>query len=167
MLPPYPRRVTELPSIKVNRADQRSASAYVQAVLQLPISDRRYLRDQYGTKCNFFTIDVTHVMGYDEKFRRAKDIIKEWRANFGPTSIIKMVLQDAITNANMGCPTFAGVDVPGSDTDHVMVVLPQPPTTRAGEVVIANVGATNFYGRQLKYAVPKALLAQVEFFGGP
>lgn len=167
MLPPYPKLVTTLQSIKTNHPDNRSASSYVAAILQLPVSDPRYQRDPeppHATKCNFFTVDVLHVMGYPVGWMRAKGLIKLWRLNGGPLQ--KMVIQDAVSNANLGCPTVFGLEEPG-ETWHVGVVLPQVATVNPADLLVANVGATNFYGRQLKYAVRKEDLSRVEFFGAP
>lgn len=164
MLPPYPELVTKLTTVKVNHPDNRSASAYVAAVLQLPVSDNRYQRDEFGTKCNFFGVDVLHVMGYPVAHMRAKGLIRLWRLAGGP--IIRMVIQDALSNANLGCPTLFGLEEPG-ETWHVGVVLPQPPTLKVEDLMVANVGARNFYGRQLKYAVQADDLKRVEFFGAP
>lgn len=166
MLPPYPRLVTELTTIKTNQPDNRSASAYVKAVLQLPVSDARYARDEYGTKCNFYVHDVLHVMGYPVPFMRAREYIDNWRS--ASKYMQRMVIQDAILNAACGCPTIAALRVtPDDKSSHVMVVLPQPATTSPGDLLIANVGASNFYGRTMRWAIAAKDLAQVEFYGAP
>lgn len=164
-LRPYPELVTREPRIKVYGPDARSPSNYVKALHQLPVTDMRYLPDQYGTKCNFLVHDVQHVMGYPVQYRLARQYIDDWNMSGSP--IIKMVIQDAITNANLGCPTFFGLREPDDKHSHVGVVLPQNPTIDAAEVLVMQAGRVNFYGRQLKYAVSSARCADVQWFGGP
>lgn len=165
MLPPYPQLVTSIPTIKTNHPDNRSASAYIQAVLQLPVKDPRYARDQWGTKCNYFVHDFLHVMGYPVTFMLAKEYIDRWRV--GEMSMVRMVLEDVITNANLGCPTVGGLREPDGQHSHVFVVLPQPATVKLHDLLIANVGVTNFYGRSLAWAIQGKDLDRVELFGAP
>lgn len=164
VLPPYPRLVTELPVIKVNHPDHRSAEAYVKALLQLPLSDPRYAKDEWGTKCNYYGHDCLHVMGYAVPFMRAHEYIKWLRA--GPKPFQRMVLHDIVENANMGCPSLAMYPTP-TPPAHMMVVLPQEMPTDAGELLIAQAGKVNFYGRQMKYAVGSASVGKVEYYGAP
>lgn len=170
-LPPFPQPVRTMSNkLLVNHPANRSAENYVKHVLQLPVTDPRYTpRDVTGdgkdeTFCNVYVLDMLAVMGYSYPLMKAKSLITLWRDSKGPMQA--MVIQDAITNANMGCPTVFGLDS-DSPTWHVGVVLPQPPTINVGDVVVANVGRTNFYGRQLRYAVKKEDLIRVEFFGAP
>lgn len=163
MLPPYPRLVTELTTVKVNHPDNRSKEAYVRALLQLPVVDPRYAKDKYGTKCNFLGHDVMHVMGYPVDWMVANQYLKWMRLGGSPFS--RMVIQDAIHNANLGCPTFGMLyEEPHG---HMTVVLPQSETTDPAEVLIAQAGAVNFYGRQMRYGVPRAQCAAVEWYGAP
>lgn len=165
VLPPYPELVTKMTNIKVNHQTNRSASAYIQAVLQLPVRDPRYAKDQWGTKCNYFVHDFMHVMDYPVTFMLAKEYIDRWR--LGEMSMLRMVLEDAITNANMGCPTVGGLREPDGHHSHVFVVLPQPATIKIHDLIIANVGVSNFYGRTLAWAIRKEDLDRVELFGAP
>lgn len=166
MLPPYPKLVTTNTNVKVNQPQERSPEAYVSHILQLDVRDRRYARDEYGTKCNFYTMDVLHVMGYPVPLnQRAKALIMSWRAGQGP--VMPMVIQDAVKNAQLGCPTVFGLEDPDSETWHVGVILPQGMPVTIGDLLVSNVGAINFYGRQLRYAVPRNRLGQVECFGAP
>lgn len=164
-LPPYPELVTKLSSVVVNHPDKRSASAYVQALLQLNVKERRYATDEYGTKCNFYVHDVLHVMGYPVPFMLARDYIKFWRKAEGPVK--PMVFQDALINASCGCPTVFGLLEPDNQHSHVGVVLPQRTAVKLGDLIVANVGASNFYGRSLRWAVALKDLPRVEFFGAP
>lgn len=165
VLPPYPELVTKLTTIKVNQPKQRSASKYVQSLLQLPVSDARYARDDNGTKCNYYVHDVLHVMGYPVLFQLARDYIKAWRK--GEMAMQQMVIQDAVMSANMGCPTVFGLLEPDHKHSHVGVVLPQAPTVIPADLLVSNVGVSIFYGRSMRWAIPSQSLSLVEFFGAP
>lgn len=165
MLPPYPEAVTKLTTIKVNNPKERSKEKYVQTLLQLPVSDRRYARDGYGTKCNYYVHDVLHVMGYPVAFMLARDYIRMWRLT--GSFLQPMVLQDAIMNANLGCPTIFTLLEPEHEHSHVGIVLPQPSTGDIAQLQVTNVGVSNFYGRSLVWAVSRTDLPRVEFFGAP
>lgn len=164
VLPPYPRLVTELTTIKVNQQTKRSKGAYVTHVLQLDVHDGRYAKDEYGTKCNFYVHDVLHVMGYPVEYRLARQYLDDWRAS---SYMQPMVIEDAIHNANIGCPTVFGIREPDGLHSHVGVVLPQDPYSTLADLLVANVGASNFYGRPLRWAVAKARLLDVQLWGAP
>ena len=169
-LPVYPDRVTKNKNILVNHPDNRSPENYVKHLLQLPVTDPRYAkRDVTGdgvdeTFCNQYVIDALDVMGYSYPWMRAKQLITLWREGQGP--MVKMVIQDAVTNANMGCPTIFALDNSGP-TWHVGIVLPQPPVVKLQDLIVANVGASNFYGRQLVYGVKRTDVPRVELYGAP
>lgn len=164
MLPEWPKEVTTLTNIKVNKLSERSQESYVKHLLQLPVVDPRYQRDQYGTKCNFYVRDCLRVLGYELPPMLANDMVKEFsqsRHGFQPSSLL-----EAINNANQGRPTVAGRrDMPHG---HVVMVLPHPEFNGHREdVLVAQAGAINFYGRQLTYSWPRHMLKYVEFFTAP
>lgn len=165
-LPPRTLEVTTNPLV-VNLATKRSAEAYVKTLLQLPLRDPRYRKDQYGTWCNLYVHDGLRLLDILSERALAYDLIERWRRPHNQDSMVKMVLQDAIKNASLGCPTVGALQEPKDEHSHVFFVLPQPATTRPWEVLIAQAGLTNFWGRQLVYAVPTNKVARVEWFGAP
>lgn len=162
MLPVYPNEVTSNLSLKRNSLGNRSPEQYVKVLLQLPVVDPRYQRDKFGTKCNFFVRDFLLLMGIELPHALATQHIKSWSLPGSPLQ--PMVIQDAVSNANWGSPTVFGL-LEETGHSHVGVVLPQTPVNSPSELLIANVGASNFYGKTLPYAVPKAKLSLVRYFG--
>lgn len=166
-LPPLSSPIlAALPPLKTNTPVSRAASEYVRMVLQLPLVDPRYARDAEGvkgTRCNILAEDVLELMGVNAPRKLANDHIMDWRK--GVSGAQKMGIIDAVSNANQGCPTIAGLVEQGHG--HLMVVLPQPETTDMASLIIAQAGAVNFYGRQMAYGVKRADCPQVELFGWP
>jgi hypothetical protein len=159
----YPREVTEQTELAINDKLRRSTDAYVKTILQLPIDDPRYIRDQYGTKCNFFVRDVLRLMGVILPPLTADSMIRDFQA--GKYGFQKMLIQDALTNAWLGSPTVAGL--PELPHGHVVMVLPTPATIDRKQVMVAQAGATNFFGKPMTYSWPVHQLQFVEFFGAP
>lgn len=163
MLPPLNQSILSHPGILTNTAVNRAASEYVRMILQLVLTDPRYQKDKNGTKCNILGEDLLNVMGVETERRVANDHVMLWRK--GIMNATKMVIQDAVNNANLGCPTLAAlVEQPHG---HLMIVLPQVPTTAPQDLLIAQAGTANFYGRQMAYGVQRKDCPQVEYFGWP
>jgi hypothetical protein len=163
MLPPLNQSILSHPGILTNTAVNRAASEYVKMILQLVLTDPRYQKDKNGTKCNILAEDLLNVMGVETERRLANDHVMLWRK--GMLGAQKMVIEDAVNNANLGCPTIAAlVEQPHG---HLMVVLPQPAVGATADLLIAQAGASNFYGRQMAYGVQRKDCPQVELFGWP
>lgn len=170
-LPKYPAEVIQNTDIQTSPPLERSPENLVKLILQLVLTDPRYQIDRFGTKCNFFVHDFVWVMGYKWPHLVANSIA----ANLDKLPVVhhpefgawqRMVWQDAVKNANLGCPTIGYLESPQGH-GHVVVVLPQVPPTNAGDVLIAQAGKSNFYGRQLRWAWKELDIPRVKFAGAP
>jgi hypothetical protein len=160
-LPPYPQSILAGTGLTISR--ERSPEAYVKAILSLPVDDPRYIRDIHGTKCNFFVRDVLELLGIHTPPLLANDLLADMRE--GKYGFQKMLIQDALINAAAGCPTVAGLE--DHPHGHVVMVLPTATTILRHDVMVAQAGAVNFYGKPMAYSWARPQLAEVAFFGAP
>lgn len=176
ILPKYPVEVIRNTSLKRNLpTEPRSPETYRQILAQLPLTDPRYAIDKYGTKCNFYLRDCILLMGYILPHEVANRLVA--LADAGDLAPFQpMVFQDAVQNAHLGCPTWAGLEAPGHG--HVAMVLPQPQghqlyttgperSPLPGNLLIAQAGRRNLWAARMALAWSTTDLSRVKFYGAP
>lgn len=170
ILPKYPVEVIRNGSLRRNLpTETRSRQTYREIISQLPLTDDRYKPDQYGTKCNFYVRDCILLMGYILPHIVANEMVR--LADAGDLAPFQpMVIQDAIKNANLGCPTFAGLEAEGHG--HVVMVPPQLGAVdqlaqHPGYLLISQAGRRNLWMCRMALAWLASDLPRVKFYGAP
>lgn len=145
----------------------RSPERYVKSVLQLPIHDVRYVKNHLGTFCNRYVHDCCLVLGVplprENGWAMLANVMIDYMAQSNQ-GWQKMVWQDAVSNALYGRPTVVGLSVPFGH-GHVAIVLPAQAYNEK-DILVAQAGATNFYGRSIGRGFGSRL-ENVVYFGRP
>ncbi len=161
-LPDWPLEV--IPQCRVSMV--RTPEQYIRTLLQLDVLDHRYLKGPLGTRCNWYVHDGLLLMGRGIERKdgwplKANDMQQYFIENSATWQ--RMQWQDAVMSAGLGYPTVATLKEPGHG--HVAFVLPSSPTNEMN-IMTAQAGADNFYGREIIHGFGSKL-AQVIYFGCP
>lgn len=164
MLQSIPPSRDVVPPLKAYK--DRTPESYVMALLQLNVKDPRYLKDRYGTKCNFLVHDAMQVLGVPMPriggWPMLANQMAEWWADRA-NGWQEMQWQDIVQSANYGLPSVASLVEPGHG--HVAVILPASVNDERS-IMVMQAGAVNFYGRQITYGFGLDV-RPIKYYGRP